>query len=118
MRVHDCDHIAGLIPAVQRLLPQHVKKLIHIKHTGWLHDNAVIAHHGHRDQFGLKTASVRFITVSPDDHLQLAMVAQKVLQKHHIHVNGAVIIFKDADILTLVDQIFCIAADPGRLACA
>ena len=41
-------------------------------------------------------------------HGQIAALTLQFLQKHHIHVDSAVIVLKDSDITALIHEILCV----------
>ena len=45
--IHNGKHIAQCIPPIQRLIPQNIKKLVHIKNAAGLHHHPVEPAHGH-----------------------------------------------------------------------
>ena len=45
--IHNGKHIAQCIPPIQRLIPQDIKKLVHIKNAAGLHHHPVEPAHGH-----------------------------------------------------------------------
>ena len=103
--VHNGDHIPQLIPAVQRVVPQHVKKLVHIKNAAGLHQHPGKTPHGHGDELGAHPALVG-VTVTPAaDRLDLAPQFQQVLYQHGVHIHRAKIVFQDADTFPLPGQI-------------
>ena len=50
--VHNGNDAAQLIPPVQRVVPQDIEKLVHIKDAAGLHHHTVKAAHGHGAEFG------------------------------------------------------------------
>ena len=45
--IHNGKHIAQCIPPIQRLIPQDIKELVHIKNAAGLHHHPVEPAHGH-----------------------------------------------------------------------
>ena len=115
--VHNGDHIPQLIPAVQRVIPQHVKKLVHIKNAAGLHQHPGKTPHGHGDELGAHPALVG-VTVTPAaDRLDLAPQFQQVLYQHGVHIHRAKIVFQDADTFPLPGQICRVPPQERGLAC-
>ncbi|CCY97405.1 unknown [Ruminococcus sp. CAG:17] len=103
--IHNSDHISDLIPLIQWFLMEGVKKLIHIKDSGWFHDHTVITAHSHGDQFCLKSTSVTVRVTSTRNHLQLTVVSHQILKQHHIHIYCPEIIFQDTDVHAFFQKI-------------
>ena len=113
--IQNRDDASRLIPAVQRLVVQRVKELIHIVNPRRFHENAVVAAHAHRDQFCAEPSAVCLFVASAGNHLQLALIAAQLLQKQHIHIDCPKIILQDADVLSLCHQILCVLFQKSRL---
>ena len=116
--IHYGDHIADVIPAVQRVVPQHIKKLVHIKDAAGFHHHPVEPAHGHGNELGAHPALVGVAVASAADGLKVAVRAKKVLHQHGIHVHCAEVVFQNADIVALCHQIPDIPAQKGGFACA
>ena len=95
---------------------QNVEKLIHVKNTRRLDQHPVVTQHGHGDQLGPETAPVAVIIASARHHLDAQPVTAQVGQQHHIHIDGAVIIFQNTDLFSLIQQIRDIFSYKGGLA--
>ena len=115
--VHNGDHIAHLIPAVQRVVPQHVKELVHIKDAAGLHHHPVEPAHGHGNELGAHPALVGVAVAPAADGLKVAAGAQKVLHQHRVHIHGPKVVFQNADVVALFHQIPDIPAQKGGLSC-
>ena len=115
MSVHDGDHIFYPVPAVQRLLPQSVKKFIHIENAGGLHQHPVVTAHAHRDKLRLEASPVTVLIAAPGNHLQLAMLSLQILEQHHVHVNCTEIILQNPDIFPFSHKVLRIISDKRRL---
>ena len=114
--VHNGDHIADAVPAVQRVVPQHVKEFVHIKNAAGFHHHPVKAAHGHGDELGAHAPLVGVAVTPAADGLQIAPVAQQVLHQHGIHVHRAEVVFQNADVVPLLHQIPDVPAQKGRFA--
>ena len=104
-RIYDGDDIAQLIPPVQRVVPQDIEELIHVKNAARLHEHPVKAAHRHGDELGAHPALVGVAVAPAADRLDLAVVAQKVLHQHGVHVHGTEVVFQNADIVPMFHQI-------------
>ena len=116
--VHNGNDAAQLIPPVQRVVPQDIKKLVHIKDTAGFHHHPVKAAHGHGDEFGAHPALVGVAVAAAADGLHIAAVAQHLLHQHGVHVHRAKVVFQNAHLMPLLYKIPHIAAQKGGLACA
>ena len=116
--IHYGDHIADVIPAVQRVVPQHIKKLVHIKDAAGFHHHPVEPAHGHGNELGAHPALVGVAVASAADGLKVAVRAKKVLHQHCIHIHCAEVVFQNADIVALCHQIPDIPTQKGGFACA
>ena len=114
--IHYGDHIADVIPAVQRVVPQHIKKLVHIKDSAGFHHHPVEPAHCHGNELGAHPALVGVAVAPAADRLDLAVVAQKVLHQHGVHVHGAEVVFQNADIVPLCHQICRVPAQKCGLS--
>ena len=56
------------------------------------------------------------IAVPSDDHFQFTLISEKILQKHHIDIDGAVVIFQYTDIFSSLHKELCVSPDERRLA--
>ena len=108
--IHDGDDIAQPIPAVQRLVPQDVVELVHIKDAAWLNDHPVKAAHRHRDQLGPHAALMGVAVAAAADRFDVAALPDEVLQQHGIYIHRTEIIFQNTDIVSLLDKILYILA--------
>jgi hypothetical protein len=115
--IHYGDHIADVIPAVQRVVPQHIKKLVHIKDAAGFHHHPVEPAHGHSNKLGAHPALMGVAVASAADGLKVAVRAKKVLHQHGIHVHRAEVVFQNADVVALCHQIPDIPAQKGGFAC-
>ena len=116
--VHNGNDAAQLIPPVQRVVPQDIEKLVHIKDAAGLHHHPVKAAHGHGDEFGAHPALVGVAVAAAADGLHIAAGAQHLLHQHGVHVHRAKVVFQNAHLMSLLYQIPHIAAQKGGLACA
>ena len=115
--IHYGDHIADVIPAVQRVVPQHIKKLVHIKDAAGLHHHPVEPAHGHGNELGAHPALVGVAVAPAADGLKVAAGAQKVLHQHRVHIHGPKVVFQNADVVALFHQIPDIPAQEGGFSC-
>ena len=116
--VHDGNHAAQLIPPVQRVVPQDIEKLVHVKNAAGLHHHPVKAAHGHGDEFGAHPALVGVAVAAAADGLHIAAGAQHLLHQHGVHVHRAKVVFQNAHLMPLLHQIPHIPAQKSGLACA
>ena len=115
-RVHNGDDAAQPIPAVQRVVPQHIKKLVHIKNAAGLPQHPGKASHGHGDERGAHPALVGVAVAPAADGLQLGPLGQQVLHQHSVHIHRAEVVFEDAELLPLCQQIPGVPPQKRRLA--
>ena len=116
--VHDGDDAAQLIPPVQRVVPQDIEKLVHVKDAAGLHHHPVKAAHGHGDEFGTHPALVGGAVAAAADGLHIAAGAQHLLHQHGVHIYCAKIVFQNTHLMPLLHKIPHIPAQKGGLACA
>jgi len=82
-----------------------IKEIIYIEDSGRFDQNSVVTTHSHCDQFCFETSSVTVFIAATGHHFQLTVLTFQLTKKHHIHIDGSEIIFKDADVLSLLHQI-------------
>ena len=109
--IYNREDVAYSEPVVKRRLIKGVKELIHIKNTRRLHYNTVKVLHTEGDELGLETALVAVGVAAARYHFQLAAVAFKVLEYHHININSTEVIFENGDLLAAVDKVAGIFPD-------
>ena len=117
-RVHNGNNIAKRVPAVQWLVPQHVIELVHVENAAWFHQYAVKALHRQRDQLGAHSALVGVAIAAAADGLDVAIVAQQILQQHYVDVHRAEVIFQNADALPAGVEPVHIFAQKRCFSCA
>ena len=115
--IHDGDDIAQLIPAVQRLVPQHVEELVHVKDAAGLHDDPLKAPHGHGDELRPHPALVGVAVAAAADGLQLHALGLEVLQQHGVHVHRAEVVFQHTDFDVLPGPPCRVSAQESGLPC-
>ena len=115
--IHDGDDIAQLIPAVQRLVPQHVEELVHVKDAAGLHDDPLKAPHGHGDELCPHPALMGVAVAAAADGLQLHALGLQVLQEHGVHVHRAEVVFQHTDFDALPGPPCRVSAQEGGLPC-
>ena len=115
--VHDGDDIPQLIPAVQRLVPQHVEELVHVEDAAGFHDDPFKAPHGHRDELRPHPALMGVAVAAAADGLDLDPHRLQILKQHGVHIHRAEVVFQHADPDALPSPPRCISAQEGGLSC-
>ena len=95
---------------------QCIKKLIYVKNSGGLNQNAVISAHSHCNQLRLETSSVTVFVTSSCHHFKLTLLSFQFAQKHHIHIYSAKIVLQNSYIISLIHQISGIFFDKSCLS--
>ena len=116
-RIHDGDDIAQLIPPVQRVVPQDIEELIHVKNAARLHEHPVKAAHRHGDELGAHPALVGVAVAAAADGLHITAGAQHLLHQHGVHVHRAKVVFQNAHLMPLLYKVPHIPAQKSGLAC-
>ena len=109
-------HAAGLIPPVDGLLVQQIKKLIRVKYAGRLDDHPVKSAHRHRNQFRPEPPHMAVIVATAGDHLQLAALLLQIIKEEHVDIHCAVIIFEHGGLISLPDQVRHVPVNERRLS--